>query len=168
MDPTTSVPSSSSQRTANSAAPNLEQIPRKFDAGTRDRVVGGTPPHVGSTEKLGENPGGSSVTVARVPWRPHLVGGINSPLASPAPVPSPLFHPPRCLSTPHWIRLISPSTHPSSPSRAARANCRHRLERGRSTIGPWGGDDWSRGHLLMLVVVSRDLAYHWGASNCSS
>jgi hypothetical protein len=167
MDPTTSVPSSSSQRTANSAAPNLEQIPRKFDAGTRDRVVGGTPPHVGSTEKLGENPGGSSATVARVPWRPHLVGDINSPLVSPAPVPSPLFHPPRCRSAPHWIRLISPSTHPSSPSRAARANCRHRLERGRSTIGPWGGNDWSRGHLLMLVDVSRDLAYHWGASNCS-
>jgi hypothetical protein len=46
--------------------------------------------------------------------------------------------------------------------------CRHRQERGRSSIGPWGGDAWSRGHLLMLVDMSLDLAYHWGASNCSS
>jgi hypothetical protein len=168
MDPTTSVPSSSSQRTANSATPNQELIPYKFDAGTQDHIVEGTPPQVGSTEKLGENPGGSSATIARVPWRPHLVSGKNSPLASPAPVPSSLFHPPRCRSVPHWIRLISSSTHSSSPSRAARANWHHRLVRGRSTIGPWGGDDRSRGHLLMLVDVSLDLTYHWRASNCLS
>jgi hypothetical protein len=52
--------------------------------------------------------------------------------------------------------------------RAARAKRRHRQERGRSSIGPWGGDARSRGHLLMLVDVSLDLAYRWEASNWSS
>ena len=106
----------------------VEQISRKLEAGARDRVMGVLLP-ASAPPDGSENPGGSSAVrqrIARIPRRPHLVCGINPLLASPAPVPSPLSHPPRCRCAPHWIRLISPSAHSSSPCRANLA-CGGRL-----------------------------------------